>query len=124
MLVTPYLVATSGESSTLSLPILTLPANCVASLSIVGPRARHGPHQGAQKSTTTGTLLSTTSVCQFWSVNSRTFSFAMIVVPRERSFRHRFIIGVSGKGSGVGSQGSGVRGQGEKSKLACGFAIV
>lgn len=35
-----------------------------ASLSNVGPRMRHGPHQGAQKSTTTGFwwLLSSTSV--------------------------------------------------------------
>src|ERR1017187_3828383 len=39
---------------------------------MVGPNFTHGPHQGAQKSTTTGTLLSTTSCCQLASVNSTT----------------------------------------------------
>src|SRR5436309_13288601 len=73
MLTTPNLVATSGLSSTLSLPTLTLPAYCSASLSMVGPRARHGPHQGAQKSTTTGVSLCSTSFSQLASVNSSTF---------------------------------------------------
>src|SRR5262249_40261864 len=54
ILVTPYLVARSGASSTFSFPTFTLPANCVAILSMVGPRARQGPHHGAQKSTSTG----------------------------------------------------------------------
>src|SRR5262249_3606347 len=61
MLATAYLVATSGLSSMFSLPTLTLPANWLAILSMVGPSARHGPHQGAQKSTTTGTSLWATS---------------------------------------------------------------
>src|SRR6185436_4340083 len=33
------------------------PEYSVASFSRIGPSARHGPHQGAQKSTTTGTAL-------------------------------------------------------------------
>src|SRR5438552_2163971 len=80
MLVTPYLVATSGASSTFSLPTFTLPTNCSASLSMVGPSWRHGPHQGAQKSTTTGTLLFSTSLAQLALVNSTTFLPAMFVI--------------------------------------------
>src|ERR1700722_16336092 len=44
---------------------------------MVGANARHGPHQGAQKSTSTGTLLSATSFCQLSLVNSTTFALAM-----------------------------------------------
>ena len=46
----------SGFSSVSILPILTLPWNSSASFSIVGASMRQGPHQGAQKSTTTGVL--------------------------------------------------------------------
>ena len=53
----------SGFSSELTFTSLTRPPNDSATLSRVGPSARHGPHQGAQKSTTTGTVFeaSTTS---------------------------------------------------------------
>src|SRR5262249_13605399 len=61
----------------LSLPTLTLPANCSASLSMVGPSWRHGPHHGAQKSTTTGMVLCSTSLAQLALVNSTTFLPAM-----------------------------------------------
>src|SRR5262249_18754445 len=50
MLLMPYFTAISGLWSVFSLPTLTLPANWSASLSIVGPSIRHGPHQTAQKS--------------------------------------------------------------------------
>src|SRR5262245_46615677 len=46
---------------------------------MVGASCRQGPHQGAQKSTKTGTSLCTTSVCQLSDDNSRTFVLAMIV---------------------------------------------
>ena len=46
----------SGFSSELTLTSLTRPPKASATLSSVGPSARHGPHQGAQKSTTTGTV--------------------------------------------------------------------
>src|SRR6188472_3824208 len=45
----------SGASSTLSLTTLTWPALDCARRSIAGETMRHGPHHGAQKSTTTGT---------------------------------------------------------------------
>src|SRR5215217_3002272 len=43
------------SSSVLSLAIVSLPSYSPASSSRIGATARHGPHQGAQKSTTTGT---------------------------------------------------------------------
>src|SRR5437764_7497234 len=77
MVVMSYFMANSEFSSTLHLPILALPANCSANLSMVGPSWRHGPHHGAQKSTTTGVLLFSTSVAQLALVNSTTFLPAM-----------------------------------------------
>src|ERR1700737_4061445 len=44
---------------------------------MVGPSARHGPHQGAQKSTSTGCSLFKTSLSQFAVLNSLTISLAM-----------------------------------------------
>src|SRR5438128_12139811 len=78
MPVMPYLTAVSGFSSVLSLPTLTRPAYSSASLSMVGVRARHGPHQGAQKSTSTGLSLWTTSCFQLSVVKVATFALAMI----------------------------------------------
>src|SRR5438093_1595132 len=46
---------------------------------MVGPSIRHGPHHGAQKSTSTGTVLSMTSFCQFSVVSSMTLALAMFV---------------------------------------------
>src|ERR687888_575749 len=45
----------SGASSTLSLTTFRWPALACARRSIAGETMRHGPHHGAQKSTTTGT---------------------------------------------------------------------
>src|SRR5262245_48735406 len=44
-----------GFSSTLIFARINLPCCSSANFSNVGPSARHGPHQGAQKSMTTGT---------------------------------------------------------------------
>src|SRR6186713_148269 len=46
----------SGFSSELIFTSLTRPPKSCATLSRVGPSVRHGPHHGAQKSTTTGTV--------------------------------------------------------------------
>src|ERR1700677_1315762 len=64
----PYLLATPGFSSTLSLPIFTLPFISVAISSSAGPIMRHGPHHSAQKSTTTGSSDLMTSVSKLSSV--------------------------------------------------------
>src|SRR4051794_15044544 len=77
MVVTSYLIARSEFSSTFTLPTLTLPANWSAILSMVGDSWRHGPHQGAQKSTRTGWADWATSACQFSDVNSTTFLLAI-----------------------------------------------
>ena len=64
-------MAVSPFSSTFTLPILNVPRFSLASSSIVGPIIRQGPHQGAQKSTRTGTSESSTCCWKFSSVNSR-----------------------------------------------------
>src|SRR5262249_14238281 len=58
------------------------------SFSMVGPSIRHGVHQGAQKSTTTGTVESKTSDFQLLSVNSITL--AMVgASPATKSIPHK-----------------------------------
>ena len=61
-----------GFSSTLTLASSTAPAVSATAFSSMGPRVVHGPHHGAQRSTTTGTveLRSTTSDWKVWSVTS------------------------------------------------------
>src|SRR5512134_3378452 len=51
---TPHCVARDWWSSEFTLARTKRPAYCAASFSSTGPRARQGPHQGAQKSTSTG----------------------------------------------------------------------
>src|SRR5262245_37108974 len=46
---------TCGFSSTLILTSSTAPLVASTASSRMGPRVRHGPHHGAQRSTTTGT---------------------------------------------------------------------
>ena len=60
--------AVAGFSSTLSLANRTRPAICPASSSITGAIIRHGPHQGAHMSTTTGTGDCSTSAANVASV--------------------------------------------------------
>ena len=67
-------LARSSFSSELTLTTFTWPTNSVASASIVGVSARHGPHQGAQKSTSTGRALCATSASQVSELTSRTCS--------------------------------------------------
>src|SRR6478752_10828102 len=61
--------AVSGFSSVLSLTILTSLRSAAIS-SRTGPTTRHGPHQGAQKSTSTGVSDSRTSAWKLVSVTS------------------------------------------------------
>ena len=72
MLCTPKAWAICGFSSTLTLTSTTLPSVSSITFSMIGPRVRHGPHHGAQRSTTTGTSLdrSITSVSKVASVTS------------------------------------------------------
>src|SRR5215211_1744333 len=70
----PYFAAVAGFSSTLSFTILTLPFIVPAISSSAGAIMRHGPHHSAQKSTTTGSVLLSTSVSK---VASDTFATPM-----------------------------------------------
>src|SRR5438067_10630787 len=76
MVMTSYLTAMLGFSSTLSLPTFTLPANWSAIRSMTGESWRHGPHQGAQKSATTRVPLLTCS-SKLSAVSSITLGLAM-----------------------------------------------
>lgn len=51
---TPYSAEMASFSSTLTFPIVSLPSSSVAISSRIGAIALQGPHQGAQKSTSTG----------------------------------------------------------------------
>ena len=62
-----YLAATIGFSSVFSLRKRTLPSYSPASSFTIGATMRHGPHHGAQKSTSTGTSALITSVSNVWS---------------------------------------------------------
>src|SRR6516162_7106400 len=59
------------------LPTFTLPAYLVASSSTAGAIIRHGAHQGAQKSTKTGTFELRTSLSKLSSPKVMTFAFAI-----------------------------------------------
>ena len=54
MLCTPKAAASSGSSSTLTLPTFIFPSYSPAISAIIGASMRHGPHHDAQKSTSTG----------------------------------------------------------------------
>src|SRR5947209_2987312 len=66
-----YRIAVSGFSSTLSLTISILSGCSAAICSSTGPTRRHGPHQAAQKSTSTGFSACSTSFSNVASVTSR-----------------------------------------------------
>src|SRR5215467_9813789 len=53
---TSYCAARFGLSSVSSLTTLSRPLYCSATLSTIGAIILHGPHQSAQKSTSTGSL--------------------------------------------------------------------
>src|ERR671918_1976388 len=65
-------MAVCGLASTSSLRTSTTPAYLAASFSISGATMRHGPHHSAQKSTTTGLSLWSTSASNVASVTSGT----------------------------------------------------
>ena len=69
-----------GFASTSSLPRRNAPSCSSASRSSTGPIIRQGAHHSAQKSTTTGRRLdsSTTVSMKFWSVTSMTFGLVMV----------------------------------------------
>src|SRR5262245_35016273 len=84
----PYFAGLSTFSSTLSLTTLAFSRYFSATASTVGASIRQGPHQAAQKSTSTGLSEPRTSVPQFVSVTSAinsliTFSFGLC-------FRHHW----------------------------------
>ncbi len=68
MLRTSKRLAVAGFSSTLSLATRMRPASSAASCSIAGAIARHGPHHGAQASTSTGSGERSTSAANVASV--------------------------------------------------------
>src|SRR5688572_9857938 len=70
----PYLAGLSIFSSTLILTTLALSRYFSATASTVGASIRQGPHQAAQKSTSTGLSDFRTSFSQFISVTSATNS--------------------------------------------------
>src|SRR5579871_6960501 len=78
---TPYLAGVCGLSSTLIFTNLTLPSYSLASSSIEGAMALHGPHHGAQKSIRTGLSDFKTSLSKLESVTWRTLSFAIACSP-------------------------------------------
>src|SRR5688572_7386118 len=69
----PYRDAVAGCSSTLSLVTFSFPSYSPAISSTIGAIDRHGPHHGAQKSTSTGTLLWITSTSKLLSPTSVIF---------------------------------------------------
>lgn len=71
----PYRVAMEGLSSVLTLKHLSFPAYCFDSSSIMGKIIRQGPHHGAQNSTRTGNLQSSTRDCHVSSLTDGTAGF-------------------------------------------------
>jgi hypothetical protein len=75
---TPNCEAISGFSSMLILATFTLPSISLEISSRLGAIILHGPHHSAQKSTTTGTLESSTSL---WKLALSTFTVAIMGTP-------------------------------------------
>ena len=69
----PNFPASSLLLSTFTLQILALSPNSSASASKIGAIALHGPHQGAQKSTTTGAVLDEIVLSKLDESNSGNF---------------------------------------------------
>src|SRR6476646_8234578 len=74
---TLYRIAVLPLESTSSFPTFNLPAYSVATVSIVGPICRQGPHHSAQKSTRTGTSDPSTSLSNVESEKVNVFNPAM-----------------------------------------------
>lgn len=67
-----------GESSVFTLQHLILPTYSLASSSITGAIILHGPHHGAQNSTSTGASLPSTMLSQFFSSATTTSSTTLL----------------------------------------------
>src|SRR5215211_7106457 len=78
---TPSLNAYSWLSSILTLTTLTSDSRSPAISDSTGPIALHGPHQGAQKSTTTGLSDLITSDSKVASVTSTTLATRPSLMP-------------------------------------------
>ena len=63
----------------LTLPTFTEPVYSEANSAITGAIIRQGPHQGAQKSTSTGSWDCKTSCWKFESVNSATLAMISLL---------------------------------------------
>jgi len=91
----PYLPGVEGFSSTFILTMDTLPSYSVASSSMTGPKARQGPHQGAQKSTRTGREDWRTSLSNELSVTAEgiqiSLSTALIQRQNNKFFRENSV---------------------------------
>jgi hypothetical protein len=81
----PNFSATRGDSSTLTLVTVNLPVFSPAISSTTGVSIRHGAHQGAQKSTSSGSEAFETTLSKFESFNSTTFSLAICFTNSRRA---------------------------------------
>ena len=77
----PNCCASSGLSSVFTFTSATAPPSAFTSPSMTGPSTRHGPHQGAQKSTTTG------NVAERWSTSCAKSSDADVEDLQRRAHR-------------------------------------
>src|SRR5690606_32058392 len=73
-------MAVRGLWSTSSLPTLARPSYSAASSSMIGAIIRHGPHQTAQKSTSTGTSDCSTSCSKLSSVSVTYLTFSPMMI--------------------------------------------
>src|SRR5690606_26027423 len=97
MLITPKRPAVSGLLSTFNLAIFSLSPISPSSSSNTGAIILHGPHQGAQKSTST--VPDFTSSEKFWSVTS---TMAIVLPPSFTKFQSAELsIPLRGDGSKV-----------------------
>jgi len=90
---TPYRMATSGFSSTLSLAMVSFPLCSSAISSSTGVIILQGPHHSAQKSTSTGVLDLSTSLSNVASVTA-----AALLIPAVRSGRQPLRTSTSSNG--------------------------
>ena len=70
--------AMPGFSSTLTLASTTWPSVASTAFSMIGPSVRHGPHHGAHRSMTTGT------VADFWSTSVSKVASVTSIAMRSR----------------------------------------
>src|SRR5438105_15390865 len=81
---TPKRPAVIGLASTSSLAIFTFSPCSLAISSSTGATIRQGPHQVAQKSTSTGVADLMTSVSKFWSLTTCGLPMDSLLFPLKR----------------------------------------